>query len=40
MYNADGSGRNCGNDVSCVAAFIYNHGIVRKPALKVEAEGC
>jgi len=37
MYNADGSeAEMCGNGVRCVAAYVYNHGLVRKPTLTVE----
>ena len=37
MYNADGSeAEMCGNGVRCVAKYVYDHGLVRKPALTVE----
>src|SRR5947209_6394949 len=37
MFNADGSeAEMCGNGVRCVAKFVYDHGIVRKPALTIE----
>ena len=37
MFNADGSeAEMCGNGVRCVAKFLYDHGLVRKPALSVE----
>ncbi len=33
MFNADGSeGEMCGNGVRCVAKYVYDHGIARKPA--------
>lgn len=38
MYNADGSeAEMCGNGIRCVAKYLYDHGLVRKPALKVES---
>ncbi len=37
MFNADGSeSEMCGNGIRCVAKFLYDHGLVRKPALRVE----
>jgi diaminopimelate epimerase len=37
MFNADGSeAEMCGNGVRCVAKFVYDHGLVRKPTLTVE----
>jgi diaminopimelate epimerase len=37
MFNADGSeAEMCGNGVRCVAKYVYEHGLVRKPALRVE----
>jgi diaminopimelate epimerase len=37
MFNADGSeAEMCGNGIRCVAKFLYDHGLVRKPALSVE----
>jgi diaminopimelate epimerase len=37
MYNADGSeAEMCGNGLRCVAKFVYDHGIARKPQLKIE----
>lgn len=37
MFNADGSeSEMCGNGIRCVAKMTYDHGIVRKPVLKVE----
>src|SRR5262245_1042502 len=37
MYNADGSeAEMCGNGVRCVAKYVYDHGIARKPTLKIE----
>ncbi len=37
MYNADGSeAEMCGNGVRCVAKFVHDHGLVRKPTLTVE----
>ncbi len=40
MFNADGSeAEMCGNGVRCVAKYVYDHGIARKPTLKIET-GC
>jgi diaminopimelate epimerase len=37
MFNADGSeAEMCGNGVRCVAKFVYDHGLARKPVLQVE----
>jgi diaminopimelate epimerase len=37
MFNADGSeAEMCGNGIRCVAKFLYDHGLVRKPTLNIE----
>ena len=37
MFNADGSeAEMCGNGVRCVAKYVYDHGIAKKPSLKIE----
>jgi diaminopimelate epimerase len=37
MFNADGSeAEMCGNGIRCVAKYLYDHGLVRKPRLSVE----
>ncbi len=37
MFNADGSeSEMCGNGLRCVAKFVYDKGIVRKPRLAIE----
>ena len=37
MFNADGSeAEMCGNGIRCLAKYVYDHGLVRKPALKIE----
>jgi diaminopimelate epimerase len=37
MFNADGSeSEMCGNGLRCVAKYVYDHGIARKPQLKIE----
>jgi len=37
MFNADGSeAEMCGNGVRCVAKYVHDHGLVRKPTLKIE----
>ena len=37
MFNADGSeSEMCGNGVRCVAKFVHDHGIARKPRIKIE----
>ncbi len=39
MYNADGSrGEMCGNGIRCVAKYAYDHGIARRPSLRVETD--
>ncbi|MBI3821392.1 MAG: diaminopimelate epimerase [Planctomycetes bacterium] len=37
MFNADGSeSEMCGNGVRCVAKYVYDHGIAKKPTLTIE----
>jgi len=37
MFNADGSeAQMCGNGIRCVAKYVYDHGLVRKPRLTIE----
>src|SRR4026208_2463359 len=37
MFNADGSeAEMCGNGLRCVAKFIHDHGIARKPTRAIE----
>jgi diaminopimelate epimerase len=37
MFNADGSeSEMCGNGIRCVAKYVYDHGIARKPVLTIE----
>jgi len=37
MFNADGSeAEMCGNGIRCVAKYVHDHGLVRKPTLKIE----
>jgi diaminopimelate epimerase len=37
MFNADGSeSEMCGNGIRCVAKFLYDQGIARKPAVTIE----
>src|SRR4051794_17874270 len=37
MFNADGSeSEMCGNGVRCVAKYVHDRGIARKPTLRVE----
>jgi diaminopimelate epimerase len=37
MFNADGSeAEMCGNGVRCVAKYVYDHGICRNRALRIE----
>jgi diaminopimelate epimerase len=37
MFNADGSeSEMCGNGIRCVAKYIHDHGIARKPRVSVE----
>ena len=37
MFNADGcEAEMCGNGIRCVAKYVYDHGLARKPRLKIE----
>ncbi|MEX0791970.1 MAG: diaminopimelate epimerase, partial [Pirellulaceae bacterium] len=37
MFNADGSeAEMCGNGLRCVAKYVYDHNIARKPELRLE----
>jgi diaminopimelate epimerase len=37
MFNADGSeAEMCGNGIRCVAKYVHDHGIARKPRLAIE----
>ncbi len=37
MFNADGSeAQMCGNGIRCVAKYVHDHGLVRKPRLTIE----
>lgn len=37
MFNADGSeAEMCGNGIRCVAKYVHDHGICRKPVLEIE----
>lgn len=37
MFNADGSeSEMCGNGIRCVAKFVHDHGLARKPRLQIE----
>ncbi len=37
MFNADGSeAEMCGNGIRCVAKYVYDHGLAKKPALRIE----
>jgi diaminopimelate epimerase len=37
MFNADGSeAEMCGNGIRCVAKYVYDHGLIRKPTITVE----
>ena len=37
MFNADGSeSEMCGNGLRCVAKYVHDHGIARKPTLNLE----
>ena len=36
MYNADGSrGAMCGNGIRCVAKYVYDHNIAKKPEIRI-----
>lgn len=37
MFNADGSeSEMCGNGIRCVAKYVYDHGLCRRPTLQIE----
>ena len=37
MFNADGSeAQMCGNGIRCLAKYVYDHGLCRQPALRIE----
>ena len=37
MFNSDGSeSEMCGNGIRCVAKYVYDHGIAKKPTLTIE----
>ncbi|MHB1033849.1 MAG: diaminopimelate epimerase [Pirellulales bacterium] len=37
MFNADGSeSEMCGNGIRCVAKYVFDHGLVKKPTLRIE----
>ena len=37
MFNADGSeSEMCGNGVRCVGKYVYDHGLCRRPSLRIE----
>lgn len=37
MFNADGSeSEMCGNGIRCVAKYVHDHGIAKKPTLTIE----
>jgi diaminopimelate epimerase len=37
MFNADGSeSEMCGNGIRCVAKYVFDHGLAKKPRLKIE----
>ena len=37
IFNADGSeAEMCGNGIRCVAKYVYDHGLIRKPIISVE----
>lgn len=37
MFNADGSeSEMCGNGIRCVAKYVYDHGLCRRPTLRIE----
>ena len=39
MFNADGSeGAMCGNAIRCVAKYLFDEGIARKPVLEIETK--
>ena len=39
MYNADGSkGAMCGNGIRCVAKYLFDNGIVKKPVINIETK--
>ncbi len=39
MYNADGSeAEMCGNGIRCVAKYVHDHGICRRPVLSIETQ--
>lgn len=38
MFNADGTeSEMCGNGLRCVAKYVYDHGLVRKPTMTIES---
>jgi len=40
MFNADGSeSEMCGNGIRCVAKYVHDHGICRRPNLTIETGG-
>src|SRR3989475_11202881 len=37
MFNADGSeAEMCGNGVRCIAKYVYDRGLIRKPTITLE----
>ncbi len=37
IFNADGSeAEMCGNGIRCVAKYVYDHGLCRKPTVRIE----
>lgn len=39
MFNADGSeAEMCGNGIRCVAKYVYDHGLARRPELRIETK--
>jgi diaminopimelate epimerase len=37
MFNADGSeSEMCGNGLRCVGKYVYDHGLCRRPSLRIE----
>src|SRR5207247_1344055 len=37
IFNADGSeAEMCGNGLRCVAKYVYDHGLVRKPTMTID----